>query len=119
MSRHYVLVGIEETWSKMNQCPMYRIHWYCENDDSLWEMTVDESYRNFQDRWGDFVREPLLWGRYSGLKRTAKKTLKGHRVVTADSRPICVEPLASQDESYSYITAVQQWHRDNPGQELR
>lgn len=104
----YILMGVTPGFSKLNQCPMWRMTWYCVDDNTVWEMTVDESYRNW-DQWRSFVAQPT-WGIYQGLRRTAKHTREGVPVVTADRRPLMVEPFQTQQEAHDLIMQCCQYH---------
>jgi hypothetical protein len=106
----YILAGVTPSFSQLNQCPMWRITWYCVDDDSIWEMTVDQSYRNW-NHWQPFVTTPT-WGVYSGLRRTSKTTRRGRPVVTADRCPQLVEPYQDQAEAHDVITQCNQYHQD-------
>jgi hypothetical protein len=104
----YILAGATPGFSKLNQCPMWRITWYCVDDNTIWEMTVDESYRNW-DHWRPFVANPS-WGVYSGLRRTKRVTREGVRVVSADTRPQLIEPFQDQAEAHDVIIQCDQIH---------
>ena len=104
----YILIGKTAEHSRLNDCPMWRITWYCVDDRTIWEMTVDETYRNWS-QWRDFVTGNT-WGIYTNIKRTAKTTRAGMQVATADRRPDLVEPLASQDDAHELVQQVNDFH---------
>ncbi len=108
----YILFESRPGHSQMNQCPMWRLTWYCVDDNSVWEMTIDETYRNWQ-HWRDFVTGPN-WGVYSGLRRTRKRTREGTPVVTADHRPQLIEPHQDVYESHDLIRRCAEFHASLP-----
>ena len=87
---------------------MWRMTWYCIDDNTVWEMTVDESYRNWE-HWRSFVAQPT-WGIYEGLRRTGKTTREGVAVVTADRRPQLSEPMEDQDSAHDLIRECNRYH---------
>jgi hypothetical protein len=69
-----------------NGVRMWRLTFYSLEDGSLWEMTVDPTYRNFRrSGWDHVVEHAVPWGAYQGLRRTQRRTQEGSGVLTADS----------------------------------
>ena len=69
-----------------NGVTMWRLTFYSLEDGSLWEMTVDPTYRNFRrSGWDHVVEHAQPWGAYQGLRRTRRTTQDGTGVLTADS----------------------------------
>ena len=84
MAKKYVLVERNSQPSR-NGVTMWRLTFYCLDDGSLWEMTVDSSYRNFRKQgWDHVVEADNPWGIYKGLKRTQRMTKTNMPVLTAD-----------------------------------
>jgi len=84
MAKKYVLVERNSQPSR-NGVTMWRLTFYCLDDGSLWEMTVDSSYRNFRRQgWDHVVEADNPWGIYKGLKRTQRMTKTNMPVLTAD-----------------------------------
>jgi hypothetical protein len=82
----YLLIDITEQSSRLNGGTMWRLEFYCLDDGTTHEMTVDGSYRNFQRQgWAQVVQNPNPWGVYTKLKRTKRVTRKNIPVVSADS----------------------------------
>ena len=86
MSKKYILVERNSQPSR-NGVTMWRLTFYCLDDGSLWEMTVDSSYRNFRKQgWDHVVESDNPWGIYKGLKRTQRMTKTKMPVLTADGQ---------------------------------
>jgi hypothetical protein len=59
---------------------------------------VDESYRNYmRSGWDRIVTGAVPYGLYTGLRRTARRDRDGLPVISADSHPQLVEPMALQE----------------------
>lgn len=96
----YILIDIQEQPSKLNGGFMYRITWYCVEDGTYWESTVDSAYNNFKrNGWDLLVQEACPWGSYQGLARTDRVTRQGVGVVSADSRPAVKVRLEDQKQA--------------------
>jgi hypothetical protein len=87
MAMKYILIDIDESQSRLNSVTMWRLSFYCVDDGTFHEMTVDSSYTNFKKSgWNHVVHHPCPWGVYLDLKRTDRKTRQKTPVVSADSR---------------------------------
>lgn len=87
MAMKYILIDIEESQSRLNGVTMWRLTFYCVDDGTFHEMTVDSSYTNFKKSgWNHVVHHPCPWAVYLDLKRTPRRTRQGTPVVSADSR---------------------------------
>ena len=104
----YILIGKNSEHSIHNDCPMWRLTWYCIDDGSLWEMTVDETFRNWP-HWRNFVTNKT-WGIYTAIRRTKRLSRSNLRVASADSRPELVESLASQAQAHDLAQKVADYH---------
>lgn len=96
----YILIDRQEQTSRLNGGTMWRLTFYCIDDGTVHEMTVDSSYRNFSRQgWDQVVHTPNPWGVYAGLKRTRRTTRQGVPVITADSKPNIVHPCTDHAEA--------------------
>ena len=87
MKQKYILVECNSQPSR-NGVTMWRMTFYCLDDGSLWETTVDPTYKNFRrSGWDHIVEHDNPWGVYEGMKRTKRKTQDGTPVLSADSKP--------------------------------
>ena len=94
---NYILIERTEQPSQLNGVRMWRLTFYCVNDGTVHEMTVDPSYTNFKrSGWDHVVEDACPWGVYRDLKRTTRRTRTGLAVVSADSRAKCTFELATQ-----------------------
>lgn len=81
----YILFLIKEQPGR-NGVTMWRLSFYCPDDHTVWQMTVDPTYRNFKrSGWDRVVRDPNPWGTYLDLKRTTKQTADHVSVASADT----------------------------------
>ena len=102
----YILIDQTEQPSHLNGGTMWRLTFYCIDDHTVHEMTVDSSYRNFaRSGWNHVVRDPNPWGVYSNLKRTDRTTRTGTQVVTADSAARIVYRCESHEEALALMQA--------------
>jgi len=87
MAMKYILIDREESQSRLNGVTMWRLTFYCVDDGTFHEMTVDPSYTNFKKSgWNHVVAHDSPWAVYLDLKRTKRTTRQGQPVVSADSR---------------------------------
>ena len=109
---NYILIERTQQPSRLNGVTMWRLTFYCVNDGTYHEMTVDNSYTNFRKQgWDHVVEDDTPWGVYRDLKRTNRHTRKGICVVTADSRAKCTFELASQTEALDLVQLDQDQRR--------
>lgn len=100
----YILLDIQEQTSRLNGGVMYRITWYCVEDGTWWESTVDSAYNNFRrNSWDRLVHEASPWGAYQGLERTPRTTRTGVGVLTADSRPCLRVRVNDQQQAMDLV----------------
>ena len=93
----YVLVE-QNSRPGRNAVTMWRLTFYCLDDKTLWEMTVDPTYDNFKrSGWDRVVRDENSYGVYTDLKRTRRKTRDGTPIVSADSLAHRIQPLDQQE----------------------
>ena len=100
--KQYILVGRQKDIGKLNNTYMWRFTWYCVTDNTVWETTVDETYRNFtRNGWDQLAQARAPWGVYEGLRELARRTVSGVGVITADSNPIsaCWLDIESQEQA--------------------
>jgi hypothetical protein len=96
---NYILID-RRSQPGRNGTQMWRLTWWCIDDDTAWEMTVDSSYRNFrQSGWDHVVNHDCPWGVYSGLQRTGRRTAAGTGVLTADSPADLIHRLENHDQA--------------------
>ena len=89
-----------------NGTTMWRLTFYCIDDGTEWEMTCDNTYKNFKSRgWDRVCHADDSYGVYSELKRTDRKTRDGIPIVSADSRAKLVYRCVDQDEAFQLIEA--------------
>ena len=87
MAMKYIMIDRQESRSKLNGVTMWRLTFYCVDDGTFHEMTVDSSYSNFKKSgWNHVVAHESPWAVYLDLKRTTRTTRQGMPVVSADSR---------------------------------
>lgn len=115
----YVLVNRERLRSQINQGYMYRLTWVCLEDFSIWEMIVDEEYRNYlQKGWRNICTRDRYWGVYQGLHRTTRTSKQGYGVLNADYAAELLIPIDSQSMACDVIiTAKAEYDRirSHPG----
>jgi hypothetical protein len=100
LDKEYVLIEIKENESKLNITKMYRLKWYCINDNKIFDMTVDDTYRNWHRcDWKTFTSNPNPYGLYKNLKPVDRKTNNDLPVLTADTKPTLVAQLIDQREA--------------------
>ena len=108
MSRQYVLVERSSQVSRLNSVTMWRLVFYSLDDGTLWEMTVDSSYRNFRGQgWDHIVEDDNPWGVYEGLRRTQRTTTEHMPILTADAAAQRVWRAAHRDEALRLVEADQ------------
>ena len=87
MAMKYILIDREQSQSRLNGVTMWRMTFYCVDDGTFHEMTVDSSYTNFKKSgWNHVVTAECPWAVYLDLKRTDRRTRQKMPVVSADSR---------------------------------
>ena len=112
----YILVDQNQRPGR-NGVTMWRLTFYCIDDHSLWEMTVDPTYDNFKrSGWDHIVRDENSYGVYSDLKRTQRKTAEGIPIVSADSAARIVYRCQNQQEALRLVELNE--HPPTPFQEL-
>ena len=101
----YVLVE-QNSRPGRNAVTMWRLTFYCVDDGTLWEMTVDPTYDNFKrSGWDHVVRDENSYGVYSDLKRTRRKTREGTPIVSADSPARLIHRLEDQQQALRLVEA--------------
>ena len=114
--KEYVLVDIDEHMGRLNGTTMWRITWVDGQDSSIWETTVDPTYRNFtRSGWDRIVESENPWGVYTGLVRSSRTTEGGVAVLTADSHPQLIEPITEAD-AFRIVQALHDRRHANSGQ---
>jgi hypothetical protein len=108
----YILIDIQQQPSRLNGVTMWRLTFYCLDDGTVHEMTVDNSYVNFKrSGWDHVVTDPCPWGVYRDLKRTKRQTRRGVAVVSADSRAKCIQELDDQAMALKLVELDQDQRR--------
>jgi hypothetical protein len=108
----YILIDRQQQPSQLNGVTMWRLTFYCVDDGTYHEMTVDNSYTNFRrSGWDHVVQDDCPWGVYRDLRRTARRTKRGMSVLTADSRAKCTLELDSQDQALDLVQLDQDQRR--------
>jgi len=103
----WLLVDITEDLSRLNGNVYWRLTFLNVIDNTIWETTVDGSYRNFsRSGWDRIVSDPNPWGIYSGLKRSKRTARSGNGVITADSRPEKAHPIESFEEVERVVEGI-------------
>ena len=103
----YVLVEQLEQPGR-NAVTMWRLTFYCIDDGTLWEMTVDPTYDNFKrSGWDRVVRDPDSYGVYQDLKRTQRCTREGTPIVTADSPARIIYRCQDREEALRLVRAAE------------
>jgi len=116
MATKYILIDREESESRLNGVRMWRLTFYCVDDGTFHEMTVDSSYRNFtRSGWNHVVESDSPWGVYLGLKRSRRVTRQGRSVVSADSRVQVMLQCEDQAEALA-LTELDIQQRSPTGQ---
>ena len=89
-----------------NGTTMWRLTFYCIDDGTEWEMTCDNTYKNFKrSGWDQVCHNDDSYGVYSNLKRTDRRTREGVAIVSADSRAQLVYRCCDQAEALQLIEA--------------
>lgn len=91
---------------------VWRLHWYCTEDNSHWITDVDTSMNNWRrSRWAEIVHHPAPWGIYRNLRRVNTRTTRifDDPVISADSRWILEEHL-SLDQIAAHVEASMSLH---------
>jgi hypothetical protein len=100
----YILIDLDQQPSRLNGVRMWRLTFYCLDDGTVWEMTVDNSYVNFKrSGWDHVVEDPHPYGVYRDLQRTQRLTARGIPVVSADSRAKCILELEDQNTALELV----------------
>jgi hypothetical protein len=112
-TQEYVLVNRERLRSQINSGYMYRLTWVCLEDFSIWEMIVDEEYRNYlQKGWRNICTRDRYWGVYQNLHPTTRTSKQGYGVLNADHAAECIIPIDSQSMACDVIiTAKAEYDR--------
>ena len=101
----YILFKQDERPGK-NNTTMWRLTFYCIDDGTEWEMTCDNTFKNFKrSGWDRVCHSDDSWGVYSALKRTDRKTKEGTPVLSADSRAQLIYRCVDQAEALRLIEA--------------
>ena len=101
----YILFKQTERPGK-NGTTMWRLTFYSIDDGTEWEMTCDNTYRNFKrSGWESVCLNDDSYGVYSDLKRTDRRTREGVAIVSADSRARLVYRCRDQAEAFKLIEA--------------
>ena len=112
----YMLVAVEASWSHLNNCKMWRMTWIDLKDGSIWETTVDESFRNFHSKgWDVLVNNPNPYGIYLGLRKSQRTSRQGYGILTADSRPDMLVQCDDQDMACDIVIRLKeekQWVKE-------
>ena len=111
----YILVDRQQQPSRLNGVQMWRLTFYCLDDGTTWDMTVDSSYRNFKRQgWDHVVEDPRPWGVYQGLRRTDRVTRDNRPVLTADGQAELIYRCEDQDEADQLVLLNEQEIRPTP-----
>ena len=117
--RQYVLVERTSRNSRLNGVTMWRLVFYSLDDGTLWEMTVDSSYRNFRSQgWDHLVQDDNPWGVYEGLRRSDRLTAEGMPILTADAAAERVWRAEDRDQALRLVEADQRQRNPDMFQEL-
>jgi len=101
----YILFRQDQQPGK-NGTTMWRLTFYCIDDGTEWEMTCDNTFKNFKrSGWDQVCHSDDSWGVYSDLKRTDRRTREGAAVASADSRARLVYRCEDQAEALRLIEA--------------
>lgn len=93
-----ILTQVQRKLGRLNHEDIYDITFIDIETLEIYMTVVDSSYRNYtRSGWDRIVSSENPYGLYSGLRRTAKKNTEGFTVVSADSHPQLIEPIAQQD----------------------
>lgn len=104
--KQYVLVECNSQPSRLNGVTMWRLTFYCLDDGTICEMTVDSSYRNFRRRgWDHVVESECPWGVYTGVTRTDRVTREGVPVVTADGTAELIYRCEDRNQALKLVEA--------------
>lgn len=118
MSKKYILVERNSQPSR-NGVTMWRLTFYCLDDGSLWEMTVDPTYKNFRrSGWDHIVESECPWGVYTGLRRTRRITRTNMPVLTADGLPELIYRCEDQAQARALIELNEQEINPTPFERL-
>ena len=105
MTNEYILFKQTQQPGK-NGTTMWRLTFYCIDDGTEWEMTCDNTYKNFKrNGWEQVCHSDDSYGVYSNLKRLDRKTADGVPIVSADSRARLVYRCVDQQEAFKLIEA--------------
>lgn len=101
----YILVELEEFDSRLNPGTRgWRLTFYCVEDGTFWEMTVDKTFQNFRRRgWNHVVSDPSPWASYADLQRTDKMATSGFPIVSADSPARVNHRFESRDQALAVV----------------
>lgn len=114
----YMLVAVEASWSHLNNCKMWRMTWIDLKDGSIWETTVDESFRNFHNKgWDVLVNNPNPYGIYLGLRKSQRTSKQGYGILTADSRPDMLVQCDDQDMACDIVIRLKEEKQWGKGKE--
>jgi len=102
----YILVDIAQQRSKLNHVTMWRMTFYSIDDGTVWEMTVDPTYKNFKrSGWDHVVESDIPYGVYGNLKRTDRISQSKLPVVSADSKAEVIYRCVDQNEALKLMEA--------------
>lgn len=109
----YILYEIEQKQGKLNNSTIYVFHWLDEHTLDKFQTVVDSTYKNFHRcGWKDIINSSNPYGIYGGLRISPTKTIKGVKVIDADSVPKKYEHLTI-DDIITHITNKKQ-QQSNP-----
>ena len=105
MSNLYALIDVQEKQSRINPGALvYQLKWIDLDTLAIYTTAVDTSYRNYtRSHWDQYIRDPITWGIYSGLKRSARQDQHGGIVISADSHPHCEYIFLTQNQSIEFV----------------
>jgi hypothetical protein len=103
----WLLVSITEDISRLNGNVYWRLTFLNVIDNTIWETTVDGTYRNFsRSGWDRIVSDPNPWAIYTGLRRSKRTARSGNGVITADSRPEKAHAIESLEEVEKIVEGI-------------
>jgi len=93
--QEYLLINIERKEGHLNHTLIEVVNWLDLTTEKICTTTLDPAFRNYKN-WYTILTSPSPQGIYTNLKETTKTDKHNCPILSADSKPTRVEPVAPE-----------------------